>query len=138
MSLSSICLALTLIRLTLQARNLFIRLYNFCSIFLSLYKAYIVWCCKTTPTRFPTFLSHLQFPDMASTPLKLGPKMRRENRGSLQSDDTALVRQIRETHVPGRSHIVDVKPILHVTDEIFHRSSVVTDGGILLVISCPI
>ncbi|XP_004299166.1 PREDICTED: uncharacterized protein LOC101294943 [Fragaria vesca subsp. vesca] len=69
---------------------------------------------------------------MASTPLKLGPKMRRENRGSLQSDDTALVRQIRETHVPGRSHIVDVKPILHVTDEIFHRSSVVTDGGILL------
>ena len=83
------------------------------------------------------------FSDMASNLLKPAAKMqdmtRRDKRGYSQSDDTALVRQIRETHAPGRSHIVDVKPILHVIDEIFHRSSVGTDGSILLVIilSCP-
>ncbi|XP_024168504.1 protein SIEVE ELEMENT OCCLUSION B [Rosa chinensis] len=73
---------------------------------------------------------------MASNPLRRAPTMqnviRRDRRGSMQSDDTALVRQIRETHTPGRSNIVDVKPILHVIDEIFHRSTAGTDGGILL------
>ncbi|XP_050377785.1 protein SIEVE ELEMENT OCCLUSION B-like [Argentina anserina] len=73
---------------------------------------------------------------MASHPLKPAPKIQnvagRDKREYSKSDDTALVRQIRETHTPGRSHLVDVKPILHVIDEIFNRSSVGTDGGILL------
>lgn len=80
---------------------------------------------------------------MASTQLKLAPKqqnlIRRDRRsGSSQSDDTTLVRQVRETHTPGRSHIVDVKPILRVIDEIFHRSRLGTEGGVLLVFSNPI
>ncbi|KAK9926763.1 hypothetical protein M0R45_023976 [Rubus argutus] len=73
---------------------------------------------------------------MASTQLKLGPKqqnlMRDRRSGSSQSDDTALVRQVRETHAPARSYMLDVKPVLRVIDEIFHRSRLGTEGGVLL------
>lgn len=79
---------------------------------------------------------------MASTQLKLAPKqqnlMRNRRSGSAQSDDTALVRQVRETHAPARSYMLDVKPVLRVIDEIFHRSRLGTEGGVLLVSSNPI
>ncbi|XP_068306797.1 protein SIEVE ELEMENT OCCLUSION B-like [Pyrus communis] len=50
-----------------------------------------------------------------------------------QSDDSALVRQIRDTHTPGRSdsHSVDVNQILQVIEEIFHRTPRGHAGGLL-------
>lgn len=56
-----------------------------------------------------------------------------------QSDDSALVRQIRDTHTPGRSdsHSVDVNEILQVIEEIFHRTPRGHAGG-LLVFASPI
>ncbi|BBH03745.1 hypothetical protein Prudu_014695, partial [Prunus dulcis] len=61
------------------------------------------------------------FQDMASQQL-VAPKLKnvnmRDKRTSPQSDDSALVRQIRETHSPGRSHSVDVNQILQGTREL--------------------
>ncbi|PQQ08154.1 protein SIEVE ELEMENT OCCLUSION B-like [Prunus yedoensis var. nudiflora] len=68
---------------------------------------------------------------MASQQL-VAPKLKnvnmRDKRTSPQSDDSALVRQIRETHSPGRSHSVNVNQILQVIEEIFHRASHSTAG----------
>lgn len=77
---------------------------------------------------------------MASQQL-VAPKLKnvnmRDKRTSPQSDDSALVRQIRETHSPGRSHSVNVNQILQVIEEIFHRASHST-AGVLVVVPYPI
>ncbi|KAM0979417.1 hypothetical protein ACFX13_015557 [Malus domestica] len=61
-----------------------------------------------------------------TAPTQIQYSNRRDKRTSSSSlsDDSSLVRQIRDTHIPGRSdHSVNVNQILQVVEEIFHRAS---------------
>ncbi|EXB94445.1 hypothetical protein L484_018946 [Morus notabilis] len=57
-------------------------------------------------------------------PAKRDPMQRRFN----QSDDNMLVKQIRETHNAESHYLVDVRPVLHVIEDILRRAAPGIDG----------
>lgn len=51
------------------------------------------------------------------------------------SDDTVMIKQIRATHAPIDGH-VDVRPLLNVVQDIFHRSAYLIPDTVQVCVCC--